>query len=70
MRSQPADRVDCRNILRLGPAHHPEATYVVNVHNVHLVKAKIVKVHPVSAVGITCQVEFPCFIATRPTPSR
>src|SRR6267378_6259113 len=43
------------------PAHHPEATYVVNVHHVHPVKGKVVKVHPVFAVGITRQVEFPCF---------
>ena len=43
-------------IIRVrNPAHHPEATHVINVHHVHPVEGKIFKVHPVLAVSVTRQ---------------
>ena len=58
-----SQRVGLRTVIFRGryPAHHPEAAHIVNVHHVHPVERKVVKVHPVFAVGITGQVEFPCF---------
>jgi hypothetical protein len=35
------------------PAHHAEASNVINVNDVHSVERKIFKIYPIFAVGMT-----------------
>jgi len=49
-------------IFRSGdPAHHAEATHVVNVHHVHAIEGEILEVHPIFAIGVVFQIELAGF---------
>ena len=40
------------------PAHHSEASHVININDLHAVKRKVFKIYPIFAIGMTLQVEF------------
>ena len=35
------------------PAHYSEASYVININDVHAVKREVFKIYPIFAVGMT-----------------